>query len=307
MVESKKTCEMAIQFLEPVRSFRAINSPFRSNSEYISRLTPAEFKNSLHGYYLTFGFVELLSKYLEFDAISTIFDIGARYGETSIEFSFLFPRASIYAFDPHPWMASIFEKLKEDSPSRTKNIHWTTAALDKSSSQKAFHMTADDPGTYSLLEANPNHPIAQSWGKFESRIKSDPGNPVLQSLARFKNSIQAYDQAGNPALLPLVPTIRLDAFCREKSISSVDILWIDVQGFEENVLIGCGSLLNSVKAIHVETSLQPLGQGIYLNSANFKVVNNLLASKGFRLISVISDDLSVEGDLVYLNKGLFKD
>ena len=296
---------MTIQFLEPIISYHEISSPFQSNLKYLSKLTSEEFKNSVYGYYLTFHLIELLSKYFEFEDISTICDIGARYGETSFEFSLLFPHASIYAFDPHPFNQNNFKKLKEKYPDRGQNINWTAAALDKTKSEKPFHMTADDPGTYSLLETNLSHPWAQSWGKYESLAKSGRINRFLQSYGKFDESIQILDEGGNPKVLPLVQTIRLDTFCKEKSISSVDILWIDVQGFEENVLVGCGSILDSVKAVHVETSLQPSGEGVYLNAANFKAVNQLLTSKGFKLMSVITalnDTNPVEGDLIYLSK-----
>ena len=207
---------MTIKFLETIPSYHKISSPFQSNLKYLSRLTPEEAKNNVHGYYLTFHLIELLSKYFEFEDIATICDIGARYGETSFEFSLLFPHASIYAFDPHPFNQTNFKILQDSYPDRGKNIHWAVTALDKINSEKPFYMTADDPGTYSLLDTNPGHPWAQSRGKYESLTKSGRFTRFLQSYGKFEESIHSYDQGGIQKSCHLCKQLGLTPLQREE-------------------------------------------------------------------------------------------
>lgn len=73
---------------------------------------------------------------------------------------------------------------------------------------------------------------------------------------------------------------RLDNFCAYKEIKQIDLLKIDVEGFEINVLDGCGTeLLNNIKAIYVEVG--------FVESArlktNFKDLDTYLNKSGFTI------------------------
>ena len=50
-------------------------------------------------------------------------------------------------------------------------------------------------------------------------------------------------------------TTSLDSYCRTKSINNIDILKLDVQGYELNILSGARSILNNVELIIAEVSL----------------------------------------------------
>jgi hypothetical protein len=50
-----------------------------------------------------------------------------------------------------------------------------------------------------------------------------------------------------------ISTKRIDTFCKENNINSVDIAKIDVEGCTYEVLKSFGSFLQTVKALHIET------------------------------------------------------
>ncbi|MBK6479822.1 MAG: FkbM family methyltransferase [Saprospiraceae bacterium] len=51
-----------------------------------------------------------------------------------------------------------------------------------------------------------------------------------------------------------VQTITLDDWAFQNNISKVDLLWLDMQGFELNMLKASNKILATVKVIHTEVS-----------------------------------------------------
>ncbi len=58
-----------------------------------------------------------------------------------------------------------------------------------------------------------------------------------------------------------VPVIRIDDYLHQQGISKVQLLKIDVQGFELEVLKGCGDRLYDIRFIIAEVQFQPLYDG----------------------------------------------
>jgi hypothetical protein len=81
----------------------------------------------------------------------------------------------------------------------------------------------------------------------------------------------------NPQKEIIVPGIRLDTFMESKNITTIDLLCMDLQGYELNVLKSLGSYLHKVKYIITETSIQ----STYTNGATFKELVTFLKEFNF--------------------------
>lgn len=83
---------------------------------------------------------------------------------------------------------------------------------------------------------------------------------------------------------------RLDTFCGEHGIESIDILHVDVEGAEMKVLLGLGTI--RPKMIFLE---KHLGKDWYgPNAYDYAEMNNYLISNGYKLVEeYITDNLYV--------------
>ena len=78
-------------------------------------------------------------------------------------------------------------------------------------------------------------------------------------------------------------TISLDNYCREKSINSIDILKLDVQGYELNILKGAKTILNNVNLIITEVSFID----VYVDCPLVNEVIQYLDSYQFQLFDIV--------------------
>lgn len=72
---------------------------------------------------------------------------------------------------------------------------------------------------------------------------------------------------------------RLDTWAREEGVSTVEAIWIDLQGAEVLALKGLGALLAGVQVIHIEV----LFDTVYEGQNDFAAINTFLTEQGFSL------------------------
>lgn len=75
---------------------------------------------------------------------------------------------------------------------------------------------------------------------------------------------------------------RIDAYCREQQIAKIDILKLDVEGFEGPALRGCGELLDAgrVELVYAETRFDSGGGA----NTTFPDLCKLLLPRGYRFV-----------------------
>ena len=75
-----------------------------------------------------------------------------------------------------------------------------------------------------------------------------------------------------------VPMKRLDTFCKDHGISSIDLLKTDCEGFDLEVLVGAGSMLlnGGIAAVLCEVNLRKDGR-----HSDFFAMHDFLSKKGF--------------------------
>jgi FkbM family methyltransferase len=184
----------------------------------------------------------VIRKYLPQNPV--IIDCGAHVGADSIELSKILPKSKIYSFEPVP---TIFKSLK-NATKKYSNIECFQIALsDKDGEAKFFVSSGESDASSSLM--NPT------------------GHIEIHPDVKFDKEI-------------FVKTLSLDTWAKKMKLAKVDFLWLDMQGYELNMLKASNEIFKTVSVIHTEVSISNSYDGAvlypeyrsWLESIGFKVV-----------------------------------
>jgi FkbM family methyltransferase len=218
---------------------------------------------------------------LDKNNVQTIFELGSRDLIDAIKLLDYFSTSKIYAFECNP------ECLIECN----KNI----CNLDERQKEKltlvnkAVSLTNGEVKFYPFDLQKYNNMGASSMLKidFSCRNKNDPD----------------YNRE-NPQKEITVEGIRLDTFIDENCIEKVDLLCIDLQGYELNALKSLGQHLYNVKYIITECSTV----STYINGATFDELNNYLINYNFKYICSLNPNQNTSGfteyDVLFINQSV---
>ena len=106
----------------------------------------------------------------------------------------------------------------------------------------------------------------------------DEFSPASSLLPYEPIALQEYPFLGRQQNVN-IKIMPLDLVMKENNIDGIDLLLIDVQGYENEVLLGAKETLKSCKVIISELSLQAL----YRDSSTFDSVYQSLVQQGFQL------------------------
>ena len=146
--------------------------------------------------------------------VSTVFDVGAHLGQTTLHFRKVFPDAQVHSFEPIP---KNFKELKRNVAGKDR-IKVNQKALG-SSSGSAFMKIGDSDQTHT--------------------IRSNSQNELIEG--------------------PKVKLETIDTYLAKERIASIDLLKIDVEGYELEVLRGAKNALQSgsIQSIFAECDFDP--------------------------------------------------
>jgi 2-O-methyltransferase len=181
-----------------------------------------------------------LKKYLPENPV--IIDCGAHSGADSVELAKIL-KGRVYAFEPVP---DIYKILIEQT-SAFKNISCYPLALSDKDGQQDF---------------------------FISEGGSDASSSLLEPQDHLTDHPDVFFKKKVP-----VKTNSLRTWAQEQGISKIDMLWLDMQGFELNMLKAAGSILDSVSLIHSEVSTKETYKGVAL----YPELRAFLEQKGFKV------------------------
>ena len=174
--------------------------------------------------------------------IKIIAYVGANEGHTALALNEVFLGREFFLFEPAPQTFDILvEKTKQHN-----NMHCLNIAAGSKEDYRQMLVDEFSP-TSSLL---PYEPIA----------------------------LQEYPFVGRQQNVK-VHVRPLDMVMKEYKIAGVDLILMDVQGYENEVLLGAQKTLKSCKVIISELSLQALCRG----SSTFDSVYQSLVQQGFQL------------------------
>jgi FkbM family methyltransferase len=197
-----------------------------------------------------------------------IVDGGANRGDVTQRFLERHPGAVIYAFEPHPGLIrALHERF-----GRNQSITIFPYALGSTSGVRTFNILNHDPSS-SLLK------------------------PTETNFKYHKEMMQTAQEVD-------VQVRRLDDLVEHVEI---DVIKLDLQGFELEALKGSEKILPSTKIIVTEVEFVPL----YEDQALFGDVDVYLRMHGFSLLNLYDlytheDGQLTSGDAVYLNDGYFQ-
>lgn len=190
-----------------------------------------------------------------------ILDIGASNGRESVEFRMLFPKAIIHCFEPEP---SNFQKLLGKTEGLGIQCH--QIALGSTNAKQKFFVSSGPSGASS------------------SSLKKPTQHMKVHPQIKFKKVIE-------------VDTVRLEDWLSRNTVHHVDFLWMDTQGTELDILKNSGTVLQSVKAIHIEVSLMQL----YEEAPLYQEVREFLEHRGLVVLEEILHHKDM-GNVVFIKK-----
>lgn len=170
-----------------------------------------------------------------------VIDAGAHKGGDSIEICELIHDASIHSFEPVP---AIFTELKLNTRPYPQITCYNMALSNRTGEQTMNISGGNSDASSSLL-------------KPKEHLTDHPG-------VNFDKSIS-------------VETITLDDWAKKFNIDKVDFLWLDMQGFELEMLKASTKILPGVKVIHLEVSTRET----YESAPLYPEVKEWLTKQGF--------------------------
>lgn len=170
-------------------------------------------------------------------------DCGAHEGKDSFDLLKCFG-GSIHSFEPVP---ELFEKLKKKMQGIKNSYTYPIALSDVNGINEFYVSEGKSDGSSSLL-APKDHLISHPDTFFRKKV--------------------------------MVETKTLDSWAATHRIEKIDLLWLDMQGFEMNMLLASKKIFNSVKVIHTEVSTRETYEGVHL----YKEYRDFLIENGFDVI-----------------------
>ncbi|EAZ82442.1 FkbM family methyltransferase [Algoriphagus machipongonensis] len=218
----------------------------------------------INGIKVEYNFLEKHSWIVKYN-ISTILDIGANKGQFAARFRILFPKAKIYSFEPIP---EIFEHL--------------CARFKLDENFKAFNLGL----------GNKSGKIDFFQNEFSDSSSAFPMKGLHKS--NFPKTIHEKQIR--------IDVERLDDVMNDISFAQPLLIKIDVQGFEEMVILGGLKTLSKAEIVIVEVSFFEL----YENQVYFETIYNHMKSLFFsfkgnfeQLISPI-DGCVLQADAIFV-------
>ena len=191
----------------------------------------------------------------------------------------VWPDANVYAFeaDPHNYEACS-KNLKDE-----ENTYLYNVAVADRTGNIPFNRFFD-------VESIPHDQLAEGMN-FQN---TGQGSIMelgrgMKDIFRVTETVQQLD----------VECTTLQDFCSLNDISSIDAIFMDVQGAEQNVLNGCGDMLKDTKAVVFEWSTNYV---LYEGETDFKDIKEFLISLGFYEQSREYQLAGISGDSLFLKK-----
>jgi FkbM family methyltransferase len=188
-----------------------------------------------------------------------IFDVGAHYGESALNYMDLFHDVVVYSFEPS---LNAFQELSKIKKTNLKSFN---LGLSNIEGEDNFHFNESD-ATNSLLKLSKN--AAQNWDL-----------PTLKSVGQENLKFTT-----------------LDRFLELNNLKKIDFLKLDVQGAEFMVLNGA---LETLRLKRIELiQIEYINIETYENVKSLDYYLDFLKQFDYKLISIFEISYSLEGKLL---------
>ncbi len=198
-----------------------------------------------------------------------IIEAGSYDGDDSVVMAKRWPQSVVHSFEPIPYLYANLVRTTMSQP----NIHTYPFAVGDKVGQATMYVS-ECPG-------NPGIPS-------QSSSLLAPKEHLNYSNVLFKKVIT-------------VPVTTFDAWAEQYKVDHVDLMWLDMQGYELNALMACPKILSTVRVILTEVEFVEA----YANQYQFEEVKRWLEEQGFELIAQ-NNYCSWFGDALFVRKELVK-
>jgi FkbM family methyltransferase len=187
-------------------------------------------------------------KQLSLPSARVIVDVGANHGDFANAASTCFPKADVMVVEPLPKMQMCLDKIIRDQHKKWRLMKCALGA---------------EPGTLPLFIDEAHDDISSLVGFSPEYLKANPQAHLSGKL--------------------VCEVTTLDKIAAETNIDRIDLLKIDVEGFEFEVMKGAAQILEKTCAVIVEVSLvRQTGK-----SSPLVEMLELLTKHGFEVVNVI--------------------
>lgn len=175
-----------------------------------------------------------------------VFEIGSNIGVDTERFLHSFSNIKIYCFEPDPRCIKKFKKIINDS-----RVTLIESAVSDKGGLLDFYLSSG----FRLKKKR--HPEFEHISS--SSIKKPTGHKKKYPWCKFKEIIK-------------VQTVKLDTWCEDNLIDNIDFIWADVQGAEEELILGAKNILRKTRYFYTEYSDKEL----YKNQINKNTILKML-------------------------------
>jgi FkbM family methyltransferase len=193
-----------------------------------------------------------------------ILEAGAYDGTDTITMAQLWPKATIYTFEPLPEMFYVLQSKVKNY----KNIFCYPLALNDCTGKSLFYVS----------DFFNNETIASS------SLLQPTGHLQFYPYIIFNKSIE-------------IDTINLDEWAIKNKVNYIDFMWLDIQGAELKVLKAAPKILKTIKIIFMEVAFKET----YKDMPLFSEINDWLLKQGFSLEFIEPcGQMKAEGNALYI-------
>ncbi len=169
-----------------------------------------------------------------------VLEIGAHHGWHTAWFLQLFPRATIYAFEPDPRALARFKAHVSDPRVRLYEM-----AIGAADGEAEFHVSSGLP------DASPEARAEYPSGWDQSGSIHPPNIPAMARIwpwLKFEATTT-------------VAVRSLDSWAKEQGIATVDFIWADMQGAEGDLIRGGQATLARTRYLYTEYNNDEVYEG----------------------------------------------
>ncbi len=204
--------------------------------------------------------------------LEIFFDVGGHYGETIVLFNKHFKINNIFCFEASPINYLVLKKkIKKLNNSKIKLYNF---ALGDKQGETEFNQAFETQSS-TLLKINNDSKYLDR----KRKILSLKGDRYFEKT--FK-----------------INMIKLKSFIRENSITKIDFLKIDTEGYDFNVIKGLEDDISKVKYIYFEHHFHDM----FKKEHKFSDINNYLKKNNFEKIFKIKMMFRKTFEYIYCNK-----
>ena len=222
-----------------------------------------------------------LTKILITKSDPVILDVGASNGSSVKRYKKLFKNPEIHCFEP---IYDDLNTIKNNYPN-DKKLFLNNVGVGDEKVYKNFNMNAKK-NTSSFINIIPN----TTWVKERSKTLN---------VDDYKFTVKEQD----------TKIITLDDYANEKNLTSIDILKIDTQGFEDKVLLGAQNLLKNYRIKLIQLEL--IFSEIYEKTLNIYDVEKTLIPNNYKLFGISNSGNLIshyiyQSDFIYISGDICK-